>query len=104
MNFRNYVKALHTPDNYDYVSDDLVMVATEIFKREIHMYNATVGVQIFRPRNGISSKGSITIAFFEPTRYVYLRSVFNGVSSYKISHQQKAADVPVSLNRIPPYK
>ena len=39
-------------------------IATEIFKREIHIYSATVVVQIFRLRNGTSSKGPITIAFF----------------------------------------
>ena len=51
-----------------------------------------------------SSKGLITIAFFEPVLYVFLHSLFNGVSSKKDSHQQKAAVVSVSLNRIPPYK
>ena len=64
LDFRNYVNALRTPGNYDYVSEDLVIVVTKIFKRKIHICSATVDVQIFRPRNGTSSKRPITIVFF----------------------------------------
>ena len=71
LDFHNYVNALRTPGNYDYVSEDQVMAATEIFKRQIHIYSSTVDVLIFRPYNGTSSKGPLTIAFFESTHYVF---------------------------------
>lgn len=75
--FCDYIKALRTDGDYDYVGEDLALAAADIYAREIHIYSATADTQIFKPTNvdkTVACFDPIKVAFFEPAHYMALSS------------------------------
>jgi hypothetical protein len=69
--FREYIKALRTPNNYDYVGEETGAAAAAIYSREVYIHSASLPPWVFLPTSA-ATRAPLNLAFCEPAHYVAL--------------------------------
>jgi hypothetical protein len=69
--FRDYITALRTPNNYDYVGEETGAAAAAIYGREVHIHSALLPPRVFLPTSA-ATQPPLNLAFCEPAHYMAL--------------------------------
>jgi hypothetical protein len=62
--FTNYIRYLRSPGNYEYVGEETVLAAAELFGCEVHVYCAFMAPQVYKPCHSAVMLPPILLGFF----------------------------------------
>ena len=75
--YNSYISPLKQPGNYDYVRDDTVQAASNLFNSEVHINAALPKPIIYKLSSGCTNRGSLQLAFVEPAHYKAIVAISN---------------------------